>query len=139
MKNLQILNEMQKALLTNRDEQGKILEQDAGTADNTEGGSKPGLWDNIRKKKEREGKNYRPAKKGDKDRPDPDAWKKAQSEYEEGQMQREQLMKMHHQLMEIGEYLEGVVFEDWTKDMISKAEIYVQNIYDFVEAHKSNG
>ena len=38
------------------------------------------LWENIRKKKEREGKNYKPAKKGDKDRPDPEAWKKAQSE-----------------------------------------------------------
>jgi hypothetical protein len=37
---------------------------------------KPGLWDNIRKKKEREGKNYRPAKPGDKDRPAPDQWKK---------------------------------------------------------------
>ena len=37
------------------------------------------LWENIRKKKEREGKNYKPAKKGDKDRPDPEAWKKAQS------------------------------------------------------------
>ena len=104
--------------------------------------AKPGLWENIRKKKEREGKSYKPAKKGDKDRPDPDAWKKAQSlwgktiaEYEEGQMQREQLMKMHKQLMEIEEYLEGVKFEDWTKDMISKAEIYIQNIYDFVEAN----
>ena len=104
--------------------------------------AKPGLWENIRKKKEREGKKYKPAKKGDKDRPDPDAWKKAQSlwgktiaEYEEGQMQREQLMKMHKQLMEIEEYLEGVKFEDWTKDMISKAEIYIQNIYDFVEAN----
>jgi len=43
--------------------------------------AKPGLWDNIRKKKEREGKNYKPAKKGDKDRPDPEAWKKAQSKY----------------------------------------------------------
>jgi len=43
--------------------------------------AKPGLWDNIRKKKEREGKNYKPAKKGDPDRPDPDAWKKAQSKY----------------------------------------------------------
>ena len=42
--------------------------------------AKPGLWENIRKKKEREGKKYKPAKKGDKDRPDPDAWKKAQSE-----------------------------------------------------------
>jgi len=105
--------------------------------------AKPGLWENIRKKKEREGKNYKPAKKGDPDRPDPEAWKKAQSlwkqtmaEYEEGQMQREQLMKMHHQLMEIEEYLEGVKFEDWTKDMISKSEVYIQNIYDFVEANK---
>lgn len=42
----------------------------------TQSGSKPGLWDNIRKKKEREGKNYKPAKPGDKDRPDPDQWKK---------------------------------------------------------------
>lgn len=41
--------------------------------------AKPGLWENIRKKKEREGKNYKPAKPGDKDRPDPEAWKKAQN------------------------------------------------------------
>lgn len=39
---------------------------------------KPGLWENIRKKKERMGKNYKPAKPGDKDRPDPESWKKAQ-------------------------------------------------------------
>lgn len=37
---------------------------------------KPGLWENIRKKKEKEGKNYRPAKPGDKDRPDSEQWKK---------------------------------------------------------------
>ena len=36
----------------------------------------PGLWENIRKKKEKEGKKYRPAKPGDKDRPDPKQWKK---------------------------------------------------------------
>jgi len=36
------------------------------------------LWENIRKKKLREGKNYRPAKPGDKDRPTPEALKKAQ-------------------------------------------------------------
>jgi hypothetical protein len=42
----------------------------------TKSGSKPGLWDNIRKKKERMGKKYKPAKPGDKDRPDPDQWKK---------------------------------------------------------------
>jgi len=137
MRKIEILNQIQSSLLTNQDEAGKILMEDSETADNTEGGSKPGLWDNIRKKKEREGKKYRPAKKGDKDRPDPDAWKKAQSEYEKGQMQREQLMKMHNQLMEMSTLLDGVVFEDWTNDMISKAEIYIQNIYDFVEARKS--
>jgi len=41
--------------------------------------AKPGLWENIRKKKEREGKDYKPAGPGDKDRPDPEAWKKAQN------------------------------------------------------------
>jgi len=42
-----------------------------------------GLWENIRKKKAREGKNYKPAKPGDKDRPSKEAWKKAQgSEYQ---------------------------------------------------------
>lgn len=52
----------------------------AGETDDTElgasGGKKPGLWDNIRKKKERMGKNYKPAKTGEKDRPDPEMWKK---------------------------------------------------------------
>lgn len=38
--------------------------------------SRPGLWENIRKKKEKMGKNYKPAKPGDKDRPDSDQWKK---------------------------------------------------------------
>jgi hypothetical protein len=45
----------------------------------TQGGDKPGLWENIRKKKDREGKKYKPAKPGDPDRPDPEAYKKAQS------------------------------------------------------------
>lgn len=106
--------------------------------------AKPGLWENIRKKKDREGKKYKPAKPGDPDRPDPESWKKAQSlwknvlaEYDEGQMQREQLMKMHQQLMEIEKELSGVKFEDWTKDMISKSELYIQNIYDFVKFYDS--
>lgn len=47
-----------------------------GFSDNSESSSKTGLWDNIRKKKEKEGKNYKPAKPGDKDRPDPKMWKK---------------------------------------------------------------
>lgn len=45
--------------------------------DNSSYGSKerPGLWENIRKKKEKKGKKYRPARVGDKDRPDPKTWK----------------------------------------------------------------
>jgi hypothetical protein len=47
-----------------------------GVTTTTGENKKPGLWENIRKKKEREGKKYRPAKPGDKDRPDPEQWKK---------------------------------------------------------------
>lgn len=42
--------------------------------------SKDGLWDNIRQKRLREGKKYKPAKRGDKDRPDPKQWKKLTSD-----------------------------------------------------------
>jgi len=53
-------------------EESEVIEIDAA-----------GLWENIRKKKAREGKNYKPAKPGDKDRPSKEAWKKAQgSEYQ---------------------------------------------------------
>ena len=46
--------------------------------DTEESDAKKGLWENIRDKKKREGKNYKPAKPGDKDYPDPKALKKAQ-------------------------------------------------------------
>jgi len=95
--------------------------------------AKPGLWENIRKKKEREGKNYKPAKPGDPDRPNKDAWKKAQSNGGD-EMAIEQLQKMHDQLMGIVQKIKlmEIEFQDWTKDMISKAEVYVQNVFDFV-------
>jgi len=100
---------------------------------------KPGLWENIRKKKEREGKKYKPAKPGDPDRPDPEAWKKSQSD-SGNEMAIEQIQKMHDQLMEIVPRLTSmsldVEFQDWTKDMISKAEIYIQNVYDFVKYYE---
>lgn len=100
---------------------------------------KPGLWENIRKKKERMGKKYKPAKPGDPDRPDPKSWKKAQSDGGD-EMALEQIQKMHDQLMEIVMKLKtmqmSVEFQDWTKDMISKAEIYVQNVYDFVKYYE---
>ena len=58
-----------EALVKKLKEKGKTKE---------ESDSKRGLWDNIRDKKKREGKNYRPAKPGDKDRPSKKAWEKAQ-------------------------------------------------------------
>lgn len=45
-------------------------------ADNLSAADKPGLWENIRKKREKEGNKYKPAKRGDEDRPDPEMWKK---------------------------------------------------------------
>jgi hypothetical protein len=47
------------------------LETDTQAAEN-----RPGLWENIRKKREKMGKNYKPAKPGDKDRPGSDQWKR---------------------------------------------------------------
>ena len=41
--------------------------------------AKPGLWENIRKKKEREGKNYKPARTEKEGRPSKEELKKAQS------------------------------------------------------------
>jgi hypothetical protein len=100
--------------------------------------AKPGLWENIQKKKERLGKKYKPAKPGDPDRPDKDAFKKAQSG--DSEMAVEQIMKMGDQIMEIVTRLKTmqipVEFQDWTKDMISKAEIYIQNVYDFVKYYE---
>ena len=46
-------------------------------------GAKPGLWENIRKKKKKMGKNYKPAKPGSEDYPDKESYEKAQAdEYE---------------------------------------------------------
>jgi len=45
-------------------------------SDNVKAEDRPGLWENIRRKKEKEGKKYKPAKPGDPDRPDPKQWKK---------------------------------------------------------------
>lgn len=47
-----------------------------GEDDNSLAQSKPGLWENIRRKREKMGKNYKPAKPGDKDRPESEQWKR---------------------------------------------------------------
>jgi len=60
--------------LSDQDIEDIILDE----LDESEAKSKPGLWENIRRKKQRMGENYKPAKPGDKDYPDPKALKKAQ-------------------------------------------------------------
>lgn len=100
--------------------------------------NKPGLWENIRKKKEREGKDYRPAKKGDPDRPDPDAWKKAQSQAGdgggEGGMSKSQLKKIAMQAMELYNMMtDDMEVEAWVQDSISKAEAHMSSAYDYMK------
>ena len=53
-----------------------FLKYEVSNDDDTYAADRPGLWENIRKKKEKEGKKYKPAKPGDPDRPDPEQWKK---------------------------------------------------------------
>jgi phage anti-repressor protein len=92
---------------------------------------KPGLWENIRKKKEREGKKYKPAKRGDPDRPDPEAWKQAQSE--EGSMAKGQLKKIAMQASHLYSMLgEDDEMEAWVQDKLSKAEHFVEAVYDYL-------
>ena len=52
-------------------------------------------------------------------------------------MAKDQIKKMHTQLMSIVGKMEtmDIELEEWTTDMVSKAEIYIQNIFDFVESY----
>ena len=115
------------------DEYEEYEDEDEEEIDMSE--AKPGLWENIRKKKEREGKNYKPAKRGDKDRPDPEAWKKAQSgEGGEGGMSKAQLKKIASQAMELYNMMtEDMEIEAWVQDNISKAEAHVASAYDYMK------
>jgi hypothetical protein len=92
---------------------------------------KPGLWENIRKKKEREGKKYKPAKRGDPDRPDPEAWKKAQSE--EGGMAKGQLKKIVTQASHLYNMMTPEMqLDGWVQDKLSKAEHFIEAVYDYI-------
>ena len=101
-------------------------------------GEKPGLWDNIRKKKEREGKKYRPAKVGDPDRPSKDSWKKAQSEDDPSQevdMLKSQVKKIMNQASQILALLNTVgdiEIPPWVQDSVSKSETHIETAYDYM-------
>ena len=101
-------------------------------------GEKPGLWDNIRKKKEREGKKYRPAKVGDPDRPSKDSWKKAQSGDDPSQevdMLKSQVKKIMNQASQILALLSTVgdiEIPPWVQDSVSKSETHIETAYDYM-------
>ena len=59
---------------------------------------KPGLWENIRRKKARMGKNYKPAKPGDKDYPDEKSLKKAQKSSKEKKESKAELTEQQKKL-----------------------------------------
>lgn len=101
-------------------------------------GEKPGLWDNIRKKKQREGKNYKPAKRGDKDRPSKDAWKKSQAQDDPNQevdMLKSQINKIMNQAQQMLDLLKSMTNMDippWVQDSISKSETHIETAYDYM-------
>ncbi len=79
---------LQKKILNKKSKDKKGSNKEKSTDEKSE--AKQGLWDNIRKKKKRMGKNYRPAKPGDKDRPDAKSWKKAQKKKEDSKAAEEE-------------------------------------------------
>ena len=99
---------------------------------------RPGLWENIRRKKEREGKKYKPAKVGDKDRPSKDAWKKSQAQEdpnEEVYMLKSQINKIMNQAKQMLELLNGMTnmeIPPWVQDSVSKSETHIETAYDYM-------
>jgi hypothetical protein len=101
-------------------------------------GEKPGLWDNIRKKKEREGKNYKPAKPGDPDRPSKESWKKSQAQddpNEEVDMLKSQISKIMtqaSQMLELLNSMGNIEIPPWVQDSVSKSETHIETAYDYM-------
>ncbi len=96
---------------------------------------KPGLWENIRRKKLREGKNYKPAKPGDPDRPTPEQIKRAQSdESNTAAMAKAQLKKIAIQAQSLNEMLQDdTELDSWMQDKISKSEHNIESIHDYMK------
>lgn len=106
--------EMQKKILKKQGKDPKKSEKDSPKEESE--AERKGLWHNIREKKKREGKNYKPAKPGDKDRPDPEAYKKAQKKKKEakaehGQKEGEKF-KPHKMYDKNGKAYDAKTYED---------------------------
>ena len=93
-----------------------------------------GLWYNIQQKKKRMGKNYRPAQEGSKDRPSPEAIKKAQAEEYEWdgitEFNQEQLLRLDPSLAQVEE-MEDIEdeYEDYKEDFYGMIVGSINSIY----------
>jgi len=94
-----------------------------------------GLWYNIQQKKKRMGKNYKPAKPGSKDRPTPEALKKAQAEdysneqYEwDGETEFDQIVFLEDKSLAQVEEVEDD-FEDYKEDFYGMIVGSINSIY----------
>ena len=82
-----------------------------------------GLWDNIRKKKKRLGKNHKPAKPGDEDYPNKKGWDKAVDSSNEGLTLEviDELFSIHEECDNPSFYISKKL-EDFGKPMMEKSD-----------------
>lgn len=94
--------------------------------------SRQGLWDNIRKKKKREGKDYKPAKPGDKDRPSKEAWKKAQEKKSDAEDDKKAKKedKLTEKQKKLPEAIQKSILEKKDKSKAEEKDFEAHDMYD---------
>ena len=110
---------------------------------NLEAEAGKGLWYNIQKKKERMGKNYKPAKPEDKDYPDQKSLKKAQAEEWDGISfwQQDELLKIWPELSKAAEVemeSEEQEFEEYKNDFLGMSIGSLRSIQSHANAILAN-
>ena len=102
--------------------------------------SEAGLWENIRKKRQRikDGSGEKMRKKGDKGAPTPDQIKKAQGSHEGNvEMAKSQLKKANEQLLELIDIMASQKeVEGWVLSKVTKIEDYIDAIYGYLKYNK---
>ncbi len=95
-----------------------------------------GLWHNIREKKKREGKNYKPAKPGDKDYPDEKSLKKAQgpkkkkAKAEDDKDKKGKESKLTEQQKKLPDAIKKTILEKKKKSKAEEEEFKPHKMYD---------
>ena len=94
--------------------------------------SADGLWDNIRKKKKREGKDYKPAKPGDKDRPSKEAWKKAQDKKSDAENDKDDKKedKLTEKQKKLPEAIQKSILDKKKKSKAEEKDFKPHDMYD---------